>query len=130
MRRVALAATIGLTACVVRVGNGLAEFEPTYRVEGVSGAVGLPARQVQGELLELRDTAIVMLAENRVVLIPNRVIVLVSFPSIRDANGWPLRAAARDQLRLVSRFPYGMPPEAAQRLLQAKGQDSIAVVTQ
>lgn len=121
------------SACVFNHGPRparLAELRPG----GVAVAVqldrraGHAERELTGELLEVQDSAIVLLRSTDVVL--------VEFSAIRRLE--PVRAAlapdvrsdrrpgsAGPALRSASRYPQGMPAVALRRLLEARQQTTL-----
>lgn len=81
--------------------------------------------EVTGELLEVRDSAYVMLVDNRVTVVPFRLLAAAQF----DRQDWAdfsslttPSAATRQRLRMDSRFPFGMRDPALAALLRASGQ--------
>ena len=116
-------ALLGVGACMV--GPSTRGFAPATRPEGIAADLRFEeeSKHLQGELLEVQDTALVLLSANRVVLVPIRVITLGRFAGrgtpIAEGNTTPRALAS---LRRVSRFPAGMTPEIRGKLLAAYGQ--------
>ena len=116
-----------LTAC--RVG-GAGGFRPAQSPAGVHARVEIRGRVVQGELLEVRDTALVIGVREKfgrrdgkscpVILIPTGLIRSTDFhqmgsnPSVHE-------------VRRVSRFPQGLSPDLLQVLLSLCGQSEVEV---
>jgi len=126
MRRssIVLALVFGFMGCAV--GPTTRNFGPAAGPQGIAANLRVrwgPKGRVQGELLEVQDTALVLLSANRVVLVPLRVIIAGQF-SRRGTLIEEGRASRRslDRLRIVSRFPAGLTPEIRTRLLAAYGQ--------
>jgi len=124
MRSSIVLTIVVLAGCAI--GPTTRNFGPATGPQGIGADLrvkwGKGAR-VQGEVLEVQDSALVVLSANRLVLVPIRVIQFGRF-SRRGTlieNG---RAKRRilDELRAVSRFPGGMRPEMKARLLAAYGQ--------
>jgi hypothetical protein len=95
-----------------------------------AAGVGLRLRvgnaDLRGELLEVRDTAIVVLTATEVALVPFRAIRNMRLPNERLSYGGGLPSTnVRERLRLLSRFPVGIPSGQLTRLLQARGQETI-----
>ena len=93
-------------------------------------------KEFWGELIEVRDDGIVLLATNSQDMAhPKSELRFVRYQgivssSIDDSHySFPNRRApkpsAREQLRLLSRFPQGLTPELARQLLQAYGQTEL-----
>jgi len=106
--------------------------------------VSTPTLEMIGELLEVRDEGMVVLTSSATRTggrssdrTPERLLRLVPFRSISRArfhqlgdrfdivNGHPPTAEVRERLRLVSRFPYGIPPAVEAELLRATGQTTL-----
>lgn len=108
------------------------EFPPARAPGGVRTLLETQSgTQVSGELLEVRDSAYVVLFSNRVTIVP--------FLSLRHAEfqhqDWGQfgsythpSAGMRDRMRWYSRFPFGMNDMALAALLQASGQTTPDVV--
>jgi hypothetical protein len=109
------------------VGPNVENFGPANGPEGIEAELRLRAAgkrgTVLGEVLEVQDTALLVLRANRVVLVPLRVIQTGRFRDrgVLIENGGIARGAL-SRLRLVSRFPAGLTPEIRTRLLAAYGQ--------
>jgi hypothetical protein len=130
MKRLLVFALLALSAgCTVgpRVENvGLAR-EP----RGASVTLQVGNRTFTGELLEVQDTALLVLSNAQAVtLVPYRLL------SKGEAEGrWrvqrggrPPTAAQRENLRRVSRFPQGIDAELRRALLAAYGQAEVEVL--
>jgi len=82
MRRslIVLVAVFGFMGCFV--GPTTRTFGPAAGPKGIAANLRVrwgPKGRIQGELLEVQDTALVLLSANRVVLVPIRVISVGSF---------------------------------------------------
>lgn len=129
MRIVALGMLILLTGCQVRIGKRVEDYAPAHRAAGTGAMINTATQGVMGELLEVRDTALVVLTSDRVVLVPSRAIIAMKFDDLDVANhAAPLTPDQARHLRLLSRFPYGVPDEALRKLLASKRQTELAVV--
>jgi len=116
-------AVFGFSACMV--GPSTRTFAPANGPKGIEADLRLGGGQgrVRGEVLEVQDTALVLLSVNRVVLVPIRAIEVGRF-SRRGAlieNGRVGRGVL-PWLKLVSRFPAGLTPEIRTRLLAVYSQ--------
>jgi len=116
-------AILGLSACIM--GPSTRTFAPATRPQGIGADLQFRGKnkRVQGELLEVQNSVIVLLSANRVVRVPIRAILVGRF-SRRGAliqNGRVGRGTL-NWLKLVSRFPAGLTPEIQAKLLAANGQ--------
>jgi hypothetical protein len=138
-------AAAALSACAV--GMHVRDFEPARSAEGVRATVRTPTTMLTGELLEVRDTGLLLLTTGDAVpsdgapqqnnrhpvrLIPYSAIARAQFAQLGSGgdleNGRPPSHRLRERLRLVSRFPYGMSPAVEADLLKAHGQSAVAEV--
>ena len=115
---------LGFVACAV--GPTTRNFGPAAGPQGIAADLRVKwgrTGRLQGELLEVQDTALVLLSANRVTLVPIRVILVGRF-SRRGTLIAEGRASGQSLTRLktVSRFPAGLTPEIRTRLLAAYGQ--------
>lgn len=122
----ALAALVA-PACVVRMGQHVNQMEATYRAAGAPTIVFAGGRSVDGELVEVRDSAFVVLTPTELVLAPFGFVDSAQFNDrgraiTRYRN---LSAQDRDALRLISRYPPGMPDVAVGQLLASRRQAAI-----
>jgi hypothetical protein len=89
--------------------------------------------QLSGELIEVRDSGIV-LADQKLRLVPYTDILSSEVEKTASRYAISNRRVpapeARDHLRLLSRFPYGLAPDVMQRLLGSYGQTELAGLTQ
>jgi hypothetical protein len=114
-----------IAACYT--GPSAESFAPARGPRGVAADLRIERRagggRIKGELLVVHDTSLLVLRDQRVVLVPLRAI---SFGSFRQRGGMIERGrilpAHREALREVSRFPDGLSEAALARLLQAYGQ--------
>ena len=96
---------------------------------GVTGEIRLVGQRkpVIVELLEVRATAYVTLHGARVAIVPFRDVEDASFETVgyvTTSRGHVPSMKARARLRLLSRYPFGMPDTAMSELLRAGGQDA------
>jgi hypothetical protein len=127
---VAALLTLVLTGCAV--GPSPRSFLPATRPAGIAmEIVSVQRARMTGELLEVQDTALLVLADSQVRLAPYKAINSAAFHQRGDLSvGWtrtPGRSQ-REELRRLARFPAGAPPEALRRLLQICGQVEPKVV--
>ena len=127
MRRLAIATVVLLAGC--RLGTHAKDFPPAQRTAGVAASVRTGSTTVNGELLELRDSALVVLG-TQLTLIPIRASQRAQFSDTRVLiePRYALRPEERQELRMLARYPYGVPDAALTKLLASKGQTAIVVV--
>lgn len=129
MRIPAIASLAVLAACYIRAGQHVEKFEPAHRAEGTTAVLTSAAASATGELLEVRDTALIVRADNRVTLVPLRVLTSATFVDMRRrSENAALSPEELQQLRALSRYPYGMSDAVLAKMLTGLGQTSIAVV--
>ena len=122
-------AVLGLFGCYV--GPHTRTFAPANGPTGIEADLRLikAKGRVLGEVLEVQDTALVVLNANRVALVPIRVIASGRF---RDLGmliaGGLVSPQSLARVRLLSRFPAGMTPEIRTRLLAVYAQTEPDVV--
>ncbi|PYP70166.1 MAG: hypothetical protein DMD41_15515 [Gemmatimonadetes bacterium] len=121
------------------VGPSTKNFQRmAQRPEGaaVEVDVGKGRPLVSGELLEVRDTALLVRdttgegggGGGEITLVPFRLVRGGRVPARGGSwEGGP-RGRTWDRLRLLSRFPYGLAAPQLQALLAAYGRDSLTVV--
>jgi hypothetical protein len=102
-------------------------FRPALVPNGVRGDLMINGgARLSGELLEVRDSAYVLLVKERVTVVPYPAIVRAAF----EHQDWLCcnyerpGASVRDRLRWASRFPFGMRDEALAALLRVGGQST------
>lgn len=125
----ALAASLLLGACTF--GQSADDFHAARRPTGVDTSIRLSESELQGELLEVRDTALLVLSGGQVTLVPYRAIKSARFRQISEreiGNERTPASSVRDRLRLVSRFPQGIRPKLLDDLLAAYGQSELVVL--
>lgn len=117
-----------LSACYH--GPSLRHFEPAHSPEGIAADLGLRHRRVRGELIEVQDSALIVLTDSQsVALIPLHSIRMGNFRRLGTliGDGRP-KPETLDRLRLLSRFPSGLTPALRAQLLTAYGQTELMVI--
>lgn len=116
--------------CVV--GPSAGGFEPANGPAGIAVALETTQRhKLAAELLEVQDTALLVLADAEVRLAPYRAIRRASFRQRANLSFGDGRTPSPDillHLRQVARFPAGLPPGLLERLLDAHKQGAVRVV--
>jgi hypothetical protein len=124
----AFSALATLQACLRHYGTNVDSFPPAYSPKGVIGEVVTSNTNYKGEVIEVRDTGIVILAAGTFRFVPYSAIISSHFNGI----GGPISSKkvpssqSRERLRLVSRFPQGLTPEILQKLLSANAQTELS----
>lgn len=121
-----VALSIALAGCFMGMSSD--KFTPANSPAGAELRFRTPSGTLAGELLEVRDSG--------VVVAPPGDMMFVSYTAIRSAvvAQTPIRfggrtppQAVRDRLRLLSRYPAGIPADVLEQLLAARGQQSLRV---
>lgn len=129
MRRLGAAlAALALVAC--HVGTRASSFAPAVNPEGVTAQVVTHAGTFEAELLAVSDTALLLLRNRTLVLARYAVIREATFQQVAETveRGVAPDSAARERLRLISRFPQGISRERLRALLAAYGQPAVEVL--
>ena len=124
---------LALNACYVGVGGRAQSFAPAQAPEGVfTEIVTATGGFISGELLEIQDTALLLLSDQQLFLLPYAVVRRAHFAQMKSdttiSDEEAPSAAVRERLRLVSRFPQGVTPELLGELLAAYGQSEVVRV--
>jgi hypothetical protein len=120
--------------CVFNHGPRADRLPPVRTASGVTASVELHGRasgRVVGELLEVRDSSLLMIWGQRVVEVPFTTVTRINIAGrlIRLGNDHVLSAADEEQLRLFSRHPRGMTPQLLEALLGGLGQEDVIRAT-
>ena len=105
---------------------------------GAAVVIELGRQSVRGELLAVGDSGLYVIREGPATSAAGQ-LVLVRYGAMRRVaetafgNSWHTDGAApdaaiREKLRLVSRFPQGLSPELARRLLDLARQSAMASI--
>ena len=124
----ALGAGVLLGAC--RIGPTVENYTAARVPEGVRIDARTEDEAIVGEVIEVRDTALVALAGGRLVLVPweaLRNVRITGLTMIPTRGRW-MTAEHRAAVRQLSRFPQGMSPEIQRRFLAHLGQAEIRVI--
>lgn len=130
MRYVLPAALALVTGCWTSPAPS--NFPPARSPHGIQASLQTHSGvDVSGELLEVRDSAYVMLFNNRVTIVPYLTLRNAEFPHQdwgQIASYSNPSAATRDRVRWYSRFPFGMNDSALAVLLRDSGQTTPDIV--
>ena len=119
------------------------KFVPAKNPAGVRSEVRTSGGVFAGELLEVRNAALIVLSNEAAHDAPpgsppKQLLRLIPFGSIVRArfdqhgsgfdivDGRARSGRVLERLRLLSRFPYGMSPEVEAELLKVHGQNAFA----
>lgn len=132
MRRSLVLTLLVLAAqgCVVRMGRWPRAGDPELTAQGARATLISGTKQVAGELLEVRDSALVLLTTERVLLVPFTSFDRGAFDDgneVRTLTAAVPSTQARAELQLISRYPPGMPAVALEKILAARNQTQIEV---
>lgn len=126
-----------LSMLMVTVASGCVTGRPANQhplAIGPAGAqmdVRLRKSRVKGELLEVRDTALVILGAQEMTLVPFNGIRTAAFSNVNGPYiNRRMSSEAIRKARLLSRFPYGMPEAVLRELLASRQQTEITVRVQ
>src|SRR5262245_58657501 len=112
MRSRVIVALILVSGCVMKTGQW-PDLDPTLvSPRGSTAFIVAGTKSLRGELLEVQDTAIVVLTDSRVVLAPFRAFdratfVDADFPVTLEPSA--MARGDRGALRRLSRYPSGTP---------------------
>jgi hypothetical protein len=113
------------------VGRRAENLDLARQPRGAMVRLQTGAGAVNGELLQVQDTALLVLdSQQRVSLVPYRAIRLGEAEMVREVTrgGRVPSEAHRQRLARISRFPQGLSPETQRALLAAYGQTELRVV--
>ena len=120
------AAALLLAGCVI--GPSGQTFKPAMSAAGVEARLRFRKGELRGELIEVRDTGLVIAPRGDVVYVPFTVIRASRFAQTNLASlGGVPSPQTRERMRLLSRFPNGLPPDQLERFLASRGQQSLRV---
>ena len=105
-------------------------FKPAREPAGVAVHLQTSAGTLSGELIEVTDSALVVLAGKTLRKVPFSAVASgrVDQTNITIAAGQIPQLVLRERLRRLSRYPQGLSPELLRALLAAYGQSELAGV--
>jgi hypothetical protein len=123
---VTFAAVAALASLGCFTGPGADTYRPAITPSGAEVRVRAEDTTISGELLEVRDSGIVVMPPDDIVYISFAAIDHLSLRQERIFySGGEPKPDVRERLRLISRFPGGLPPEHLERLLGGRGKSSL-----
>src|SRR4051794_39376810 len=121
------AASLLTILVVAALGYGCAlgmtarKYRPAREPNGVIMHIDTAQGALTGELIEVRQTGIVLLSGGKLRLLPYKEVLSSKVEQTSSkysiSKGTAPKAAVQRQLRLLSRFPQGLTPELMQQLL-------------
>jgi hypothetical protein len=127
--------TLVILACLsngCRLGMTASKYRPAQGPRGANMHVKTAQGRLSGELIEVRDTGIVLLADQKLRLLPYTAILSSEVDQTPSRYSISKRTVPKPdvqaQLRLLSRFPQGLTAELMRQLLDANGQAELAGV--
>lgn len=118
-----------LSGCMI--GPSIHNARQARNPTGARSVLTLEMHTVDGELIALRDEALVILSREELFLVPLGLIRSGRFSGSgtpRITSSRPPNVIELDRLRQSSRYPHGLSEEVQQRLLDEYGQDELTVV--
>lgn len=114
-----------LEAAACSIGGSVAGWRPASQAAGSDIQLDLIGnREVRGELLAIDSTGFLVLEPKR--------LVRVEFIAVRSGTAFktsfdapPYQPETRERLRLMSRYPQGLPPAVEPQLLRSYGFDRV-----
>jgi hypothetical protein len=133
MTRVTGLLALVMLACLSNgcsIGMTALKYPPAQGPAGVIMRVRTAQGQVSGELIEVRDAGIVVLADQKLRLLPYTVILSSEVDRTDSRYAISQRTVPKPDvqahLRLLSRFPQGLTLELMRQLLETYGQNELA----
>jgi hypothetical protein len=121
-----------LLATSCSFGPRVSKFGPATHVAGLGTMVARGDSTFGAELLAVTDTALLLVRDSRIVLARYRSVDRIDFLGLSEqytiTRGRPPVGQVREQLRLFSRYPPGVPASLLAELLAAYHQDSVDVL--
>ena len=122
-----LAVPLALVGCFV--GPSAKNYAPARGPGGAIVALVLSgSRELQAELLAVEDSTLLVLRGRELVRVAVAAIESGKVPKV-SFNRSTLRGDTRERLRLISRYPQGVPAALEARLLEAYGAPEVKAVS-
>lgn len=131
MTRLAMAFVGALLAAPISgcfTGPSAGGFGPAMTGHGIDANLRLRQGHIDGELLEVSDSSYVLLNATGLSLVMFSVVRGAKFPGIGSNDWGPPDAELKERLRLVSRYPQGIPRGVLGVLLADAKQTELHVV--
>ena len=125
--------TLVIFACLSNgctLGMTAPKFRPAQGPQGVNMRITTAQGELSGELIEVRDAGIVVLAEQKLHLLLYTEILSSKADQTSLLHSISNRTVPKPDvqahIRLLSRFPQGLTPELMRQLLEVYGQTELA----
>lgn len=106
------------------------KYRPAQEPKGVNMRIDTTLGKFSGELIEVRNVGIVVLADQKLRLLPYTVILSSKIDQTESRYAIYQRTVPKpevqEHLRLLSRFPQGLTPELMKQFLGEYGQTELA----
>ncbi len=133
MTRITSLLTVVMLACLnngCMVGMTARKYRPAQSPQGVTMRVDTAQGTFSGELIEVRDAGIVVLADQKLRLLPYSIVLSSKLDQTDSryeiSNRTVPKPDVQAHLRLLSRFPQGLTPALMQQLLSLNGQTELS----
>lgn len=114
---------------MIRMGARPERYPPANRASGTIAHIIAERETIRGELLEVRDSALLVLTADRLVLVRDRGMSSLQFNDMKRREPLSiLSLEERERLRLLSRFPQGIPAAALATILEHHRQTAPTVI--
>ena len=120
-----------IVVCVAqgcRYGQSVEEFPPAHLPNGAMVRVVTDQREIGGELIEVRDIGLVILADGQLQSLPYNSIRSIRIEATGhdfETDSQPFDSRRQQEVRLLSRYPQGLSPEVLEQLLAFYGQTEL-----
>lgn len=112
------------------LGVTASKYRPAQGPKGVNMRIDTAQGRLSGELIEVRDAGIVILADQKLRFLAYTAILSSKIDQTESRYAISQRTVPKpevqEQLRLLSRFPHGLTPELMKQLLGEYGQTELA----
>ena len=117
---------LSLAGCVI--GTNADTFKPALSPAGIEARLRFRRGEIRGELIEVRDSGVVVAPPGDIMFVPFAVIRMATFEQTDlTYHGSSPSREVRERMRILSRFPGGLTPELLDRLLAMRGQQSLRI---
>ena len=125
--------TLGCLTSSCSFGMTARKYRPAQDPKGVIMRLDTAQGKLVGELIEVRDSGIIVLTDQKLSLLPYTAILSSEVDQTESrfsiSNRMIPKPEVQTRLRLLSRFPQGLTPELMRQLLDAYGQKELAGTT-
>ena len=127
MKHLSLYVALALASTSCAVGHKTTNFAVAQQPAGVATTLDLGRTVMRGDLLAVEVNALIVLSDQQITRVPYTSIRKATFAQTRvSIRDFAVTDAARDTLRLLSRYPQGLNPALLRSLLAAYRQSEVA----